>query len=110
MISLDCNEGVCPLVDAIVTCQFTNGENGVRWSGSAIGGTMTVSNGVPVREQNGFVAAFFNDSKLSTLTFNATADRNTTVVGCQDLTVVDILDCTITIAGYATHTFTVLIL
>ena len=93
MISLDCGEGVCPLVDAVATCQVTN--NIVTWTMPAVG---SVSEGTPTREANGYIA-MYTGSGTSTLTFNATTDRNNTVIECQDLVDNNSSTCTIIIRG-----------
>ena len=96
VISLDCDEVVCPLVDAIVKCQITN--NIVTWIMPAVG---SVSEGVPTRESNGYIAMYIGNG-ISTLTFNATTDRNNTVIECRDPLDGDSGTCTIIITGLLT--------
>ena len=83
VISLECDEGVCPLAEAVFTCQVTSAV--VRWhapSGTLIG---AVSNANNITKANGYTAMFVGNG-VSTLTFNATMDRNTTEVQCDDPT------------------------
>ena len=97
VISLECDEGVCPLAEAVFTCQVTNNV-AVRWhapSGTLIG---TVTNATNIRKANGYTAMFVGNG-VSTLTFNATTDRNTTEVQCDDPIDGGTDTCTIIIAG-----------
>ena len=94
VISLDCDEGVCPLVNAVASCQVSSII--VRWVTPALG---AVSEGVPTREDNGYTAMYIGNG-VSTLTFNATTDKNTTVVECEDpLDTGPSVSCTVIIAG-----------
>ena len=95
MISLDCNKRVCPLEVAIATCQVSSPGTIVQWTMPAVG---SVSEGSPTREANGYTALYTGNG-ISTLTFNATTDRNGTVIECRDVLDGDTDTCTVTIAG-----------
>ena len=97
--SLDCNDQVCPLVDATFTCQFDTGPATV-WRYSPPANTLigAVSGGTPTTSHDGYTATY-NGNGESTLTFNAATDRNGTVIECQDFGDLDTDTCTITIAG-----------
>ena len=99
VISLDCNTGACPLVDSVVTCRISN-SGSVVWHYSpppdtAIG---VVSGGISTITTDGYTATYIGNG-VATVTFNATADRNTTVLECTDATDSDSDTCTIIIAG-----------
>ena len=94
MISLDCDEGVCPLGNAIATCQVSG--VAVRWVTPALG---SVTEAFPATEDNGYTAMYIGNG-VSTLTFNATTDKNATVIECEDpLDTGPSESCTVIIAG-----------
>ena len=98
VISLDCNTGVCPLVESVVTCTISNSVTVVwRYSppDTLIG---AVSGAIPTKTTDGYTATYIGNG-VTTVTFNATADRNTTVLECTDATDSDSDTCTIIIAG-----------
>ena len=100
VISLDCDEGVCPLViDTVATCQVTDrGSNTVvRWT-VPDGQVPAISQAVPTGQGFGYTAMFVGNG-VTTLSANATTDRNTTAVQCLDGTDADSDTCTINIAG-----------
>ena len=98
VISLDCNTGACPLVESVVTCTISS-SGSVLWVYSPpdtdIG---LVSGAIPTRTKDGYTATYIGNG-VTTVTFNATADRNTTVLECTDATDSDSDTCTIIIAG-----------
>ena len=99
VISLDCNTGACPLVESVVTCRINNSGT-VIWRYSPPPDTLIglVSEGVPTRTTDGYTATYIGNG-VTTVTFNSTADRNTTVLECTDATDSDSDTCTIIIAG-----------
>ena len=99
VISLDCNTGACPLVELVVTCRINNSGT-VIWRYSPPHDTLIglVSEGSPTRTTDGYTATYIGNG-VTTVTFNATADRNTTVLECMDATDSDSDTCTIIIAG-----------
>ena len=93
VISLDCDEGVCPLVNAVATCQV--GGIAVRWVTPNVG---SVTEATPTREDNGYTAMYIGNG-VSTLTFNATTNKNATVIECEDALDTGPSACTVIIAG-----------
>ena len=99
VISLDCNTGACPLVELVATCRINNSAS-VAWHYSpppntAIG---VVSGAVSTTTTDGYTATYIGNG-VTIVTFNATADRNTTLLECTDATDSDSDTCTIIIAG-----------
>ena len=100
MIFLDCNEGVCPLVDAVVTCQVTDrgSMTAVRWcapSDTLIG---TVTQASSITELYGYTAMYIGNG-TSTLVFSATADRNSTDIKCLDVADSESNTCMVLVTG-----------
>ena len=99
VISLECNTGACPLVESVVTCRISS-SGSVLWHYSPPPDTLIgfVSGGNPTRTNDGYNVTYIGNG-VTTVTFNATADRNTTVLECTDATDSDSDTCTIIIAG-----------
>ena len=99
VISLDCNTGACPLVESVVTCTISSSGTAAWYYSpppdTLIGG---VSGGTPTATADGYTATYIGNG-VTTVIFNATADRNTTVLECIDATDSDSDTCTIIIAG-----------
>ena len=86
--SLDCNHGVCPQTQGVLTCTITGSV--AAWYSPPRDSTpiATVSSGLVGNVDNtGFTAALVsNTSGLTTnLSFTATTDKNGTQVRCVDL-------------------------
>ena len=103
MTALDCDDKVCPLVDATITCQVDIGPT-IQWAYSSPSYTLigSVSGDTIIIIKDGYTAEYI-DSGESTLTFNATADRNKTVIECRDNGDGDTGTCTIMISGYINY-------
>ena len=97
--SLDCNIGACPLVESVVTCVISS-SGSVIWRYSPPPDTLigVVSGAFPTATADGYTATYIGNG-VTTVTFNATADRNTTVLECIDPADSDSDTCTIIIAG-----------
>ena len=99
VISLDCNTGACPLVESVVTCTISSSGSVIwRYSPPPDTDIGLVSGAFPTRTTDGYTATYIGNG-VTTVTFNATADRNTTVLECTDATDSDSDTCTIIIAG-----------
>ena len=98
MISLDCNEGVCPLViDVVATCQVTG--TVIQWTVLPDMMIPAISQALPESNDFGYTAMFAGNGG-STLSANTTTDKNGTMVKCVDFILGGPDDtCMITIAG-----------
>ena len=86
--SLDCNHGVCPQTQGVITCTITG--NVVAWYSPSSDinpfATVTTSGLVRYFSNTGFIATLVsNNSGLTTnLSFTTTTDKNGTQVRCAD--------------------------
>ena len=99
---LDCNHGVCPHTQGVLTCTITG--NIAAWYSPPSDSTpiATVTSELVTNIDNtGFTAALVsNTSGLTTnLRFTATTDKNGTQVRCLDVTDTNSMTCTIMISG-----------
>ena len=99
VISLDCNDELCPSMTATFTCQVDTTAS-VRWTYSPPPDTLigAVSGGTTTLVTDGYNATYIGNG-VTTLVFNATSDRNATVVQCQDNSDGDAKSCTVNIAS-----------
>ena len=95
--SLDCNNGVCTLTQAVITCTITSTEAG--WHSPPLHRITRVDSGYDSNITiNGLLS--INNSGLTTiLSFTATTDKNGTQVRCSDVLDGSSMTCTILISG-----------